>query len=283
MNFRRKIEEALGEKIISSNSIGGGCIADSNIVVAESGKRFFLKKYSGNNSDILQSEANGLRELAKGNAIRVPKVILLEKEFLLLENITTGRKGKNFSEDFGRGFARLHKYYGDSFGFRENNFIGSNPQINLPKKENWIEFYWENRLMFQFRLAEKNGYVTSELKKLFFSLENNIEGIIRGSEEAPSLLHGDLWGGNYMVDEEGNPVLIDPAVYYGHREADLAMTKLFGGFDSRFYSSYEEFFPLPDGSPEREELYKLYHVMNHLNLFGTGYLSQTISILKRYS
>lgn len=176
----------------------------------------------------------------------------------------------------------MHKHASDNFGFYENNFIGSNPQINLPQKNNWIEFYWENRLLFQYKLAEQNGYVNSEFKKSFAEFERRVPIILEGSEEKPCLLHGDLWSGNFMIDENGDPVLIDPAVYYGHREADLGMTKLFGGFDSAFYESYNETYPLPEGLEFRINIYKLYHVMNHLNLFGTGYLPQTISIINLY-
>ncbi|MCK5087613.1 MAG: fructosamine kinase family protein, partial [Melioribacteraceae bacterium] len=270
-----------GEKIISDRSVGGGCIADARIIQTESGKKYFLKSY-GSNSSILLNEANGLKELAKADAVRIPKVIFCEETFLLLEHIEGGNKKSNFSEEFGRQFAQMHKYTGEQFGFYENNFIGSNPQINLPAKKDWTEFFWENRLLYQFKLAERNGYVNTEFRSAFEKFEKAVPKLISGSEEEPALLHGDLWSGNYMVDENGAAVLIDPAVYYGHREADLAMTKLFGGFDSAFYSAYNEEFPLPDGSETRVDLYKLYHVMNHLNLFGTGYYSQTISIIKNY-
>ena len=136
--------------------------------------------------------------------------------------------------------------------------------------------------MYQYKLAEKNGYATQELRAGISKLENKIEKILAGSEESPSLLHGDLWSGNYMIDENGDACLIDPAVYYGHREADLGMTKLFGGFNSEFYKSYNENYPLPDGYDYRENIYKLYHVMNHLNLFGGGYYSQAISLINYY-
>ena len=275
------IEENIGEKIISDRSVDGGCIADARIIQTESGKKYFLKSY-GSNSSILLNEANGLKELAKADAVRIPKVIFCEETFLLLEHIEGGNKKSNFSEEFGRQFAQMHKYTGEQFGFYENNFIGSNPQINLPAKKDWTEFFWENRLLYQFKLAERNGYVNTEFRSAFEKFEKAVPKLISGSEEEPALLHGDLWSGNYMVDENGAAVLIDPAVYYGHREADLAMTKLFGGFDSAFYSAYNEEFPLPDGYETRVDLYKLYHVMNHLNLFGTGYYSQTISIIKNY-
>jgi protein-ribulosamine 3-kinase len=195
-------------------------------------------------------EANGLKELSKANAIRVAEVIYAEKDFILTEFIEQGRKSKNFYEDFGRRFADLHKYRGEKFGFFEDNYIGSNPQLNIPsgnEANNWVEFYFNKRILYQYKLAEKNGYAKNDLKDAVSLLEKRIDKIIGDSIEPPSLLHGDLWGGNYIVDEKGDACLIDPAVYYGHREADLAMTRLFGGFSNEFYSAYNEHFPLQDG------------------------------------
>lgn len=280
---KEKIQKHLGEKIISESSVGGGCIADSRVIKTEQGNKYFYKSYTGSDGKILQNEANGLKELSKANAIRVPKVVMCEDSFLLIEYIEEGRRGSNFSEVFGRQFADMHRLNAEEYGFYEDNFIGSNPQKNLPRRKNWTEFYWEHRLEYQYKLAERNGYSNPEFRELMSKLGQKIESIINGSEEQPCVLHGDLWGGNYMVDENGNPVLIDPAVYYGHREADLGMTALFGGFDSRFYAAYDEAYPLPDGWKDRIDLYKLYHIMNHLNLFGTGYYSQTISILRKYT
>jgi fructosamine-3-kinase len=172
--------------------------------------------------------------LKTANAIRIPRVIKVNDNFLILEFIDSAEKTSDFSEKFGCQFAELHKSNGSAYGFFEDNFIGSTDQINIPQNNNWAEFYMENRLMYQFRLTEKNGYSTAELKDGITFIEKNIEKILKGSEELPTLLHGDLWGGNFIVDQRGNPCLIDPAVYYGHREADLAMTKLFGGFDKKF-------------------------------------------------
>ncbi|MFZ1288861.1 MAG: fructosamine kinase family protein [Melioribacteraceae bacterium] len=278
--WKNNLENILNKKIISVQNVGGGCIADSQIVKTENGEKYFVKKYS--NSKINLAEANGLNEIAKSKAIRVPKVIFVNDEFLILEFIDSKSKAKYFSDTFGRQFAKMHKFTADKFGFFEDNFCGSNHQKNLPKNENWIEFYFENRLKFQFKLAEKNGFANLELRKEFFNIEKNISKIFDGSENLPSLLHGDLWNGNIISDEKGNPCLIDPAVYYGNREADLAMTKLFGGFDFEFYNAYNEEFPLVENWQYRENIYKLYHVFNHLNLFGMGYFSQTLSLMKSY-
>jgi protein-ribulosamine 3-kinase len=280
--IRNKIEAGLNDKIDSLKPVGGGCINDAQLLKCISGAVYFLKVNLANLPGMFENEANGLNELKKANAIRVPDVIMVDKNFILLENISSSGKTGNFYAQFGERFAMLHKYTNDMHGFRENNYIGSNPQLNLPSKSEWKDFYWENRILFQYKLCEKNGYATAELKKEIAALENKLDSILAGSENTPSLLHGDLWSGNYIVDEKGEACLIDPAVYYGNREADLAMTKLFGGFTNEFYKSYLSAYPLPEGWEYRENLYKLYHILNHLNLFGTGYYSQAISLIKFY-
>jgi len=282
--IKTEVEEQLGIKIKSVSSLSGGCISNAYKITDEAGKNYFLKLNSSP-KDLFIKEANGLKELRKANAIRAPEVFLCKENFLLTEFITHGNHSKKNFEDFGRRFAELHKYRGEKFGFYEDNYIGSNPQINIPdpKEEyNWIEFYFNKRILYQYKLAEQNGYATNELQNGVAQLEKNIEKIIGNSTELPSLLHGDLWGGNYIVDEKGDACLIDPAVYYGHREADLAMTKLFGGFSSEFYDSYNETLPLDDGYEYRENIYMLYHVLNHLNLFGRAYYSQAVSLIKYY-
>ncbi len=280
-----KIENVLNDKILDSHSVSGGCISDSKIILTKSGNKYFLKTNIHNPADMFPKEANGLGELSKAKVIRVPKVIYYDSEFSLLEAIEQSNKRKDFSEDFGRRFAQLHKYTSKEYGFYEDNYIGSTPQINiaLPNEKNdWVKFYFSKRLEFQFRLAEKNGFATDEFRKSFSKLENKIESIIKPVKEISSLLHGDLWGGNYIVDDTSNVCLIDPAVYYGNREADLAMTKLFGGFDYKFYASYNKEYPLDDGYEYRENIYKLYHIINHLNLFGSSYYSQALSLMKYY-
>lgn len=283
-NIKLKLEKVLNDVIVNTHQISGGCINDASIVFTLSGRKYFLKTNSNNPADMFLSEANGLNEIDKANVIRVPKVIYADDELILLEAIESGKKRIDFYADFGKRFAQLHKYTSNEYGFYQNNFIGSTPQINLAsseEKNNWVKFYFHKRLEFQFKLAEKNGYVTTELRSLFSKLENKIENII-ATNEKPSLLHGDLWGGNYIVDDCGSACLIDPAVYYGNREADLAMTKLFGGFDQKFYSAYNEEYPLEAGYEYRENIYKLYHILNHLNLFGSGYFAQAISLIKYY-
>lgn len=280
----QRVEAWAEERVVDVRPLGGGCIANAQQFRLASGRSFLLK--SGvDHPEMFRAEANGLRELARANALRVPEVHLQEAEFLLLEFIEPGKPGSDFFERFGRAFAELHRFQAAEFGFYEDNFIGATPQQNRPTPHTatyWPAFYYEHRLLFQFRLAERNGLLSEALRRDFRSLESNIEPILAGSEEPPCLLHGDLWSGNFLVDETGAACLIDPAVYYGHREADLAMTRLFGGFDAAFYRAYVEAYPLPPGFEYREDLYKLYHVLNHLNLFGRSYLSQAENLARRY-
>ncbi|MCF8261691.1 MAG: fructosamine kinase family protein [Melioribacteraceae bacterium] len=276
-----KLQQILNEKI-SVRSIGGGSIAETKLIETVSGKKYLIKQYSGTESSIIGNEVNGLKELAKADVIRIPGIIYYDSEFLIIEYLTAAKQNPNFFEDFGAKFARLHKYRNDKFGFFENNFIGATPQKNLPPSDNWADFYYQNRLLYQFRLAEKNGYVDSKFSGLFDKLASKLDKILAIDDEEPSLLHGDLWSGNFIIDDLGEAALIDPAVYYGNREADLAMTKLFGGFPPAFYRAYDNEYPLQSGWEYRENIYKLYHVFNHLNLFGTGYLSQSLSLMKSY-
>ena len=283
--IKSKIENILDSRITGMNSLSGGCISSSYKVNTKDGNSYFLKYNYSSGSDMFLTEAHGLQELDKPGVITIPKVISFDKEFILLDLIENSGRSKNFSEDFGRKFAVLHKFNNEKYGFYEDNYIGSNPQLNIPdndEEKNWTKFYFQKRILYQFHLAEKSGNSTSDLRSSISKLENKIDLIVTDNGEKPSLLHGDLWGGNYMVDKNGFACLIDPAVYYGNREADLAMTKLFGGFDSEFYRAYNEEFPLPDGYDYRENIYKLYHVLNHLNLFGSGYYSQAISLIKYY-
>ena len=284
-NIKTNIEKELNSKIIDSQSLSGGCISNAYKIKSDIGKIYFLKYNSSASSDMFIKEAHGLKELNKAGVIKIPDVICFNVDYILLEHIDSGNKQKNFSEDFGCKFALLHKFTSEFYGFYEDNYIGSNPQLNIAEenqKHDWAKFYFNKRILFQLQLAEETGNSTSELRKAITGLENKIDEIVVDNGEKPSLLHGDLWGGNYLTNNDGFACLIDPAVYYGNREADLAMTKLFGGFDSKFFKAYNEVFPLPDGYEYRENIYKLYHVLNHLNLFGGGYYSQAMSLISYY-
>jgi protein-ribulosamine 3-kinase len=282
MNLR-EIEFIVNESVVRTEPLSGGCIANTRKLFSESGQVFVLK--DGIDGDMFLKEANGLCELRKSDSIRVPEVIQVTREFLLMEYIQEGRASNEFFFEFGHQLAIMHKTTNQKFGFYEDNFIGTTPQINIAKGReatNWIDFYFSKRLLYQFHLAEANGYVDEKFRRLFMNLEKCLYAILSGSEEPPSLIHGDLWSGNYLIDNSGNPVLIDPAVYYGHREAELAMTRLFGGFGANFYAGYAETSPLKPGYEYREGVYTLYHVLNHLNLFGRSYRSQAIALMECY-
>ena len=271
--------------------VGGGCIADSRVVAFADGSTVFVKCVAGAPGMFVR-EAEGLAALAETRAIRVPDVLAVGDDALVLENIEQGSGGAGFFETFGRQFARLHRRRGPACGFEHDNFIGSTQQVNQPLSgplpdegqgdgEDWPDFFLERRLRFQVHLAAVRGHGET-LAKLLGACEHRLVELMNTAIEPPSILHGDLWSGNFIVDESGQPCLIDPAVYYGHREADLAMTRLFGGFSPAFYEAYHEEFPLADGHGERLPMYQLYHLLNHLNLFGSGYYAQSERILRSY-
>ena len=234
-------------------------------------------------------EAKGLEEIESLKVLSTPKVLLVNAHFLLLEFIEVQKKTPTFFHTFGRLLAQHHQKASTHWGYFGDNYIGASRQVNpmMPYQlensaKDWAHFYFENRILYQLKLAEKNQLADSMLSHLISKLEPKIPEILAPSGEPPSLLHGDLWGGNFLINHQQIPVMIDPAVYYGHREADLAMTKLFGGFSSDFYKAYNETYPLRPGYEYRENLYHLYHVMNHLNLFGKSYYGQCIQLIQSY-
>jgi len=296
--LRRAIETALEERdgtpaeIVSDQAVSGGCIHDSRLVELADGRRYFVKADDSAASDLFEREAEGLAALAAAEAIRVPRDPLPGRAgshlFLVLEAISTGRPASGFWEDFGRRFAALHRNTArdsgrpQSFGFAHDNYLGGTPQPN-PWSADWVDFFRRHRLGHQLVLAGERGRSTPQLARLGERLGDRLDTLIGLPDEPGCLLHGDLWSGNFLADDAGAPVLVDPAAYHGHREADLAMTRLFGGFDERFYAAYEEAWPLPAGSRERQEIYQLYHLLNHLNLFGGSYLAGCLSVLRRYA
>lgn len=271
-----ELEKLLSNKIKKISPVSGGCIG-SNYRVESENAIFFVKKY--NKEGISQKEANGLKELSSSEEICTPNVKKVTDLYLILDFIEQGTPGRNFQRILGEKLASMHMKTSDRFGFYEDNYIGNTPQLNS-YCDDWIVFYLNNRLDYQVQLCFKNGFI--DVVNVYKKLRVLIPDILSGSEELPSLIHGDLWGGNVLCNKEGEPVLIDPAVYYGNRELELAMTKLFGGFTGDFYSSYNRVFPLKEGWQKREKLYKLYHILNHLNLFGSTYKNQALNLIKSY-
>ena len=274
-------------EIRHSSSLGGGCINQAWLLDLADGQHFFVKTNPSTAlPGLFEQEAAGLRALAVTGAIRVPKVIALglqPQPFLVLEAIAPGPAPRGFASRFGTAFAELHaRGAGSRFGFDADNYLGATTQPN-GWHHDWVAFFAEQRLGHQLALAEQNKVASAELQRLGECLRVRLGEILAGSAEPPTLLHGDLWSGNYLCDQAGEAVLIDPAVYYGHREADLAMTQLFGGFEPAFYHAYEQRWPLAPGSHERMEIYKLYHLLNHLNLFGRSYLGSCLATLRRFA
>lgn len=274
------------DPILSQKPRGsGGCINSTYLIELKSGKSFFIKANSSAPSDMFREEARGLLALADNFPLKVPAPLALGKEgsrdFLIMENIRSASESSDFWPNFGHALAQMHKRKGPSvYGFGSDNYIGSTRQIN-DQLVCWTDFFCEKRLMYQLELASAkklaDAYIIQGVEKIC----NKIRSLLP-EPEYPSLLHGDLWSGNYLTDEEGQAALIDPAVYFGHREADLAMTELFGRFNSIFYSAYNEVYPLEKSYRERKDLYNLYHMLNHLNLFGTSYLGSVKSIISAY-
>lgn len=231
---------------------------------------------------MFEAEAEGLAELDKAGALRVPEVYDVGADadgaYIEMERLALERGGERDAATLGKGLAALHRHTADLHGWHRDNTIGLTPQHNRQSKD-WVTFFCAQRLQFQLELAARNGYA-GELCDRGNQLAERLGDFFDGYDPVPSLLHGDLWAGNWGV-ADGVPVIFDPAVYYGDRETDIAMTRLFGGFDGAFYREYERAWPLAPGSEERLELYKLYHVLNHLNLFGSAYLDQASSILRR--
>jgi len=284
------LKQILPEKVHSTisslqfSSVGGGSINDTYEITVNNTQKFFIKINSLHKfPSLFEKEKNGLNFIAGMEIIRTPKVfessIVNDRQILLLEWIDQGLKSQSFWTSFGAQLAKLHKVNNDHHGFREDNYMGALPQSNT-YTPGWIDFFIQYRLQPQIRLAIDKKLLPENHISSFEKLYTQLTNIF--NEESASLLHGDLWSGNFMCDEKGLPVLIDPAVYFGHRSVDLAMTKLFGGFDKLFYESYNYHFPLPDNYQEQWDVCNLYPLLIHLNLFGSGYLPDIERILKKF-
>lgn len=260
--------------------VGGGDISAAWRLESDAGS-VFVKTGPASSHDMFSAEAAGLTELAAPSVIRVPKVLAYgvenETAFVAMEWLTFGRPTRDTERKLGEQLAELHGTTMDRFGWDRDNTIGLTPQHN-DWSDDWVAFFREHRLGFQFRLAAQNGF-TGRFQERAAQLLKRLPVFFEGHTPPPSLLHGDLWGGNW-ASCGGEPVIFDPAVYYGDPESDLAMTKLFGGFGKSFYDAYEASAPLAPGHHERGELYQLYHVLNHLNLFGSGYLGRAETIIR---
>ena len=261
-------------------SVGGGCI-NSAFAIEGSGRRYFVKLNDAGKLGMFEAEAEGLQEILQTHTIRVPQPICVgaadSSAYLVLEYIDM-RDGDHAQEALGKQLAALHQVTASQFGWSRDNTIGSTPQINTCS-DNWPDFWRDQRLGVQLKLAAENGYA-GVLQRKGERLQSDMAEFFANYSPRVALLHGDLWSGNYGVTGD-IPVIFDPAVYYGDREADLAMTELFGGFSARFYAAYRDALPLDAGYTARKTLYNLYHILNHLNLFGGSYRAQVEQMMDK--
>lgn len=278
----RAISEAAGQafSIRTQDSVGGGCI-NAAWRVSSGAQSYFVKLNKPDRAPMFAAEFAGLEELRAANAVRVPAPVCLgvtpHAAFLVLEFLELGRGAAAGHEELGRRLAAQHRVTRPDFGWRRDNTIGSTPQPNRPDAD-WVRFWRERRLGHQLELAAANGH-RGRLQQRGERLLAALPALLAGHAPQAALLHGDLWSGNAAFTRGGEPVIFDPAVYYGDREADIAMTELFGGFPAAFYHAYCEAWPLDAGYGLRKTLYNLYHVLNHLNLFGGGYRAQAESMI----
>lgn len=286
--LKSHLEKTISQKLsqpISIDSIiaqGGGSINDS-YQLKTSGSLLFLKVNSASNyPEMFEKEKDGLKALASTNTFNIPKAIvtgeLNDQAYLVMSHIHSGSPAMDFWDDFGTKLANLHKVSSDYFGYESDNYIGSLHQSNN-KLGSWPDFFVQERLEPLVKLARDSEKLDSTTSKAFEKLYSLMVDFF--PKETSSLLHGDLWSGNFMVDENGFPAIFDPAVYFGHREMDIAMTRLFGGFDSEFYTIYNEHYPMENGWQDRLEVCNLYPLMVHVILFGGAYAQDVRSILRR--
>ncbi len=286
------VAEALGQSIRKAERVTGGDIHQAYRLTLADGSTRFLKTSAGAPAEMFLTEARGLELLAAPHVLRIPDVVAVgaigavevrkgsEQGFLVLEDLGLGRARSGFDEQLGRGLAALHRFGTPTFGLDHDNFIGTLPQHNAPLPD-WATFYRERRLEPLVERAAAHGLADRAFRTAFERLFAKLDELV-GPTEPPALLHGDLWGGNLHVADSGEPCLVDPAVYGGHREMDLAMMRLFGGFSSRCFAAYDEAYPLAAGAEERVPLYQLYPLLVHVNLFGGSYVGSVKQALSAY-
>lgn len=291
-DLQAAVETAIGRvlgrdrpvRITRRTVLGGGSINRTERVDTDAGA-FVLKSNPNAPAGIFQAEADGLAALrAIGTALAVPAVVACEETapaFLLLEYLPRGEPRADFDERLGRGLAELHRTTSARYGFARDNFCGATPQPN-PWMARWVDFYGTARLGHQLRLASRAGRLSADDIRRLERLISRLDTWLPEPAEGPALIHGDLWSGNLHVAPDGRPALIDPAACFAHREAELGMMELFGGFSPRVFAAYDEAFPLDPDWRERLGLYQLYHLLNHLNLFGRGYHAQVMEVVGRY-
>ena len=286
-DLQQAVERALGIRVMSTRPLTGGDINVAFAVRLATGREVFVKTNQRADLRMFPCEARGLAWLAQANAIRLPAVLAVSAEtddgphVLVLELISSAPRQNDFDARLGDGLAVLHGSGADTFGLGYDNFLATLEQDNTPS-HSWAEFYAHRRLEPQLRRAVDRGLAPSSWPRAFAALFARLDELV-GPIEPPARLHGDLWSGNLHTDADGVPCLIDPAVYGGHREIDLAMLSLFGGPGPAFTRAYNERYPLAPGVPERVPLYQLYPLLAHVNLFGGSYVGSVERALRRYA
>jgi protein-ribulosamine 3-kinase len=269
------------EIYLSSTAIGGGSINSAYQLTSQTQKHYFIKLNDAYLIDMFSAEFDALNEMAQCDSIDTPAPIcyaeLGSQCFIAMEYMSLQHRGNHFQ--FGQNLAKMHKISQQQFGWKRHNVIGSSPQSNKQSK-NWIEFWRTQRLLPQFEMLYQKGHQTLFKHKADYLL-SGLDDFFQDHQPIASMLHGDLWSGNYAFDTQGHGVIFDPALYYGDRETDLAMTELFGGFSNDFYKGYQEEYALADSYKKRKPMYNLYHVLNHANLFGGSYINQALSIMDK--
>ena len=282
----RTLETALGSRVTDVRRVGGGAIDVASAVTFLDGREVFVKTHTRPDPRMFPCEARGLEWLRDADAIRVPRLLAVSDEhasgpsFLALELIVSAPRRPDYDERLGRGLAALHRAGADGFGLPYDNFIADLPQANAPL-DDWPSFYARRRLEPQLSLALQTGRAPTVWATRFDRILDRLPDLL-GPDEPPARLHGDLWSGNLLVDERGDPCLVDPAVYGGHREIDLGMLSLFGSPGPRFWSAYDEVFPRLPGASERTDLYQLYPLLVHVTLFGGTYVGAVDAVVDRY-
>jgi fructosamine-3-kinase len=278
-------ETGRSTNIRSVKRVGGGCISPGAHIVTDHGSHHFVKWSDGEDSPaaFFAEEARSLRALREAAAVRVPAVLDVGRHWLLLEWLEPGSPRDHTWESLGRGLARLHRSSARAFGWATDNFIGSLPQTNAEASD-WPTFWLDCRILPQWSAARRRGFFGASDQRALDRFAREAGGLLEaGNMDGPSLLHGDLWGGNVHVMDDGTAALIDPSCSYGHREVDLAMARLFGGFDSEFFHAYHEAWPVAPGFDDtRCPLYQLYYLLVHVNLFGGSYVGGVASVLGRF-
>jgi len=284
-DVKSQLRQALSLDISASQRVSGGSINQSAKITLSDGTDYFLKWNRSADPRMFEVEEKGLTLLAAANTeLRVPEVLATGKTdngtgFLVQEFLQEGRANPDSADRFGRALAALHQHHHNQFGLDHDNYIGRLPQANTWHAD-WTEFFIEERMKPQLKMATDAGKLGNSTLSHFESMYKILPDFF--PEEQPSLLHGDLWGGNYFFDDQGVPAIYDPAVYYGHREIELAFTHLFGGFSGKFYSAYEEAYPMKSGFSKRKDIYNLYPLLVHTNLFGGTYARQVEGIVRQF-